>query len=67
MRINSFNSFPVNQQFSRENAGSVPVPDFFTKRAPKMSDDKFKEAIIQQAQKDAPTGKFGMECPGLRN
>lgn len=41
--------------------------DFFTKTVPKMSDEKFKEAIIQQAQKDAPTGKFGVECPGFKN
>lgn len=67
MRINSYNSFQVNQPSSRNKASSVSVPDFFAKKAPKMSDDKFKEAIIQQAQKDAPTGKFGVDCPGFKN
>lgn len=67
MRINSFNRFPESQQFSRKRISSVPLPDYFTKKAPKMNDDKFKEAIIQLAQKDAPTGRFGVECPGFRN
>lgn len=67
MRINSYNSFQVNQPSSRKKASSVSVPEFFIKKEPKMSDDKFKEAIIRQAQKDAPTGKFGVECPGFKN
>lgn len=67
MRVDSYNSFAGNQQCSRKRISSVLVPDFFTKKAPKMGDEKFKEVIIQQAQKDAPTGKFGVECPGFKN
>ncbi|WP_077610219.1 hypothetical protein [Clostridium sp. Marseille-P2415] len=67
MRIGSYNSITVNQQFSKKKPSSVPVPDFFAKTAPKMSDVKFNEAIVQQAQKDASTGKFGVECPGFKS
>lgn len=44
----------------------IPMPDFsdtgmVTKSSPKMSDEKFKDAIISLAKKDASEGKFGGE------
>lgn len=72
MRVESYNSFAMSRNFSGKKIGGISVPDyndfyFNTKTAPKMSDDKFTEAIVQQAQKDAAIGKAGVECPGFKS
>ena len=63
MRIHSYNGFPVNQPSSKNKASSVSVPDFFVKKEPKMSDEKFREAITQQAQRDAPPASSALSAP----
>lgn len=41
--------------------------DFCTKTAPAMSEEEFREAIIEQAKKDAAKGICGGESAGYRN
>lgn len=51
----------------------IQQPDFIrfdccTKTAPAMSEEKYREAIVKQAQMDAAAGKFGDEySKGYRN
>ncbi len=45
-----------------------PCPDytdfyFNTQKAPAMSDEKYRDAIIEQAQKDHSAGKFQSDPP----
>jgi hypothetical protein len=73
MRIDNKNTFSLNQSLNstRKNM-NVPLPDytdfnFNTKKAPAMSDEEYKEAIIEQAQKDQSVGKFQSESAGFRS
>lgn len=73
MRINSYNTFSQSRPFSgtRKNV-NVPLPDytdfnFNTRKAPAMSDEKYRETIIEQAKKDQSAGKFQSESPGFRS
>jgi hypothetical protein len=65
MRIdNQF--YNLGQLESNTKIGNVTLPDFNnfhfnTKTAPAMSDEKYKEAIIEQAKKDAANGIFQTE------
>jgi hypothetical protein len=73
MRINNY--YPFSQCGSLSGAGktgNVPSPDytdfnFNTKKAPAMSDEKYSEAIIEQAKKDQSAGKFQSESAGFRS
>lgn len=52
--------------------GNVPLPNygefnFNTKKASAVSDEKYKEAIIQQAKKDQSVGKFQSDSSGFRS
>lgn len=72
MRIERYSSPDMSRQSSGQRIGGVSVPDyssfnFCTKTPPKMSDDQCKDAVVKQAQKDAVTGKFGVECPGFKS
>nr|WP_314463164.1 hypothetical protein [uncultured Clostridium sp.] len=73
MRIGNDQSLAQSRPLSgTEKRGYVPSPDytdfhFNTKTAPAMSDDNYKTAIIEQAQKDQAAGKFQSESAGFRN
>lgn len=52
--------------------GNVPSPNysdfnFNTKQASAMSDEKYREAIVDQAKKDQSAGKFQSDSAGYRN
>ena len=52
--------------------GGVSLPDYqdvmnYTKSAPKMSDEKFHNAIIEQAKKDFKCGKFQNDSSGFNS
>lgn len=71
MRIGNYETSAQSRLFSGiEKKGNVQAPDytdfhFNTKTAPAMSDDKYREAIIQQAKKDQSAGKFQSESAGF--
>lgn len=72
MRIENLGTFTQNPVAGKEKTGNVSRPDytdfnFNTKKAPAMSDEKYKEAIIEQAKKDQSEGKFQSESAGFRN
>ena len=73
MRIENYYTFSQSRSLSgAEKIGSVSLPDytdfnFNTKKAPAMSDKKYREAIIEQAKKDQSAGKFQSESAGFRN
>lgn len=72
MRIGASPRLLMRHAFSGKRMCNLPLPSdtdwsFNPKAAPKMSEEKYKEAIVAQAKKDAPTGKFGVECPGFRS
>lgn len=73
MRIDNYDTFSQSRIISgtRKNA-NVPLPDytdfnFNTRKAPAMSDEKYREAIIDQAKKDQSVGKFQSESTGFRS
>ena len=72
MRIDSYNTFAQGRPFSGTGKiGNVRLPDysglyFDTKQPPAMSEDKYKEAIIEQAQQDQKEGKFQSNSVGFR-
>lgn len=73
MRVGIYNTFTQSRLFSgTDKIGNVQRPDytdfhFNTKASPTMSDDKYKEAIVEQAKKDQAAGKFQSESAGFRN
>jgi hypothetical protein len=73
MRIENYNAFSQSRQLSSSRKiGNVPLPDysdfhFNTKKVPAMSDEKYREAIIEQAKKDQSAGKFQSESAGFRS
>lgn len=73
MRIENHNTFAKSRLSSGTGkTASVPLPNyndfnFNTKTAPAMSDDKYREAIIEQAKKDQSAGKFQSESAGFRS
>lgn len=73
MRIKNDNHFVQSRlPASTGKIGKVSLPDdtefhFNTKKAPAMSDEKYREAIIKQAQKDQSVGEFQTESAGYRN
>lgn len=72
MRIERYSGLEMSYKSFGKRIRGVSVPDydsdnFYTKTSPKMSDEKFREIIVKQAQKDATTGKFGVECPGFKS
>ena len=73
MRIENYNTYSQSRQLSSSGKnGNVPLPDysnfhFNTKKAPAMSDEKYKEAIIEQAKKDQSAGKFQSDSTGFRS
>jgi hypothetical protein len=73
MHIENYNTFPQSRQLSSSGKiGNVPLPDysdfhFNTRKAPAMSDEKYREAIIEQAKKDQSAGKFQSESAGFRS
>lgn len=73
MRIENYNAIAQNKQTSSNGKiGNVSLPDYSdfhynTKSAPAMSDDKYKEAIIEQAKKDQAVGKFQSESAGYKS
>ncbi|MDR2022489.1 MAG: hypothetical protein LBQ71_04415 [Hungatella sp.] len=73
MRIGNFNTFAQSCLFSGTGKiGNVQLPDytdfhFNTQKSPAMNDDKYKEAIVEQAKKDQAAGKFQSESSGFRN
>lgn len=57
---------------NRLRMNGFPSPDFTrfdccTKTAPAMSEEEYREAIIEQAKKDAAKGICGSESAGYRN
>ncbi len=73
MRIENYNTFAQSRLFSGTGKiGNVQLPDlndfhFNTKQSPAMSEDKYEEAIIEQAKKDQSEGKFQSDSAGFRN
>jgi len=73
MRIENYNTFSQSRQLSSSRKiGNVPLPDysdfhFNSKKSPAMSDEKYREAIIEQAKKDQSAGKFQSESAGFRS
>lgn len=73
MRVENYSTFAKNSLLSGvEKSGSIPSPNysnfnFNTKKAPAMSDGKYKEAIIEQAKKDQSDGKFQSDSAGFRS
>ena len=73
MRIENYNPFAQSRLLSGTGKiGNVPLPNytdfhFNTKKTPAMSDEKYSEAIIEQAQKDQSAGKFQSESAGFRS
>ncbi len=73
MRIDNYYTFSQSRSLSGTGKiGSVPSPNytdfnFNTKKAPAMSDKKYREAIIEQAKKDQSAGKFQSESSGFRS
>lgn len=73
MRIENCGTLAQNSLLS--GAGrtrTVPSPNysdfnFNTKQASAMSDDQFREAIIEQAKQDQSVGKFQSDSIGYRN
>jgi hypothetical protein len=70
MRINGFSENGILS--GTVKAGNVPSPNyndgnFNTKKAPAMSDEKYRGAIIEQAKKDQSAGKFQSESVGFQN
>lgn len=73
MRIDNYDTFSQSRPLSgtRKNV-NVPLPDytdfnFNTRKAPAMSDEKYRETIIEQAKKDQSAGKFQSESAGFRS
>lgn len=72
MRVGNCSTFAQNQMLlGTEKIGNVPLPNyndfsFNTKKAPTMSDEKYREAIIEQAKQDQSAGKFQSESAGFR-
>lgn len=57
---------------NRLRMNGIPAPDFTrfnycTKTSPAMSEEEYREAIIEQAKKDAAKGICGGESAGYRN
>ena len=73
MRIENYNTLAYSHPLSRTGKiGKVILPNynefnFNTKKAPAMSDEKYREAIIEQAKKDQSKGKFQSESAGFRS
>ena len=72
MRIENYSTFAQSRLSSGiGRTGNVPSPDadfnFNTKKAPAMSDERYREAIIEQAKNDQAAGKFQSESAGFRN
>ena len=73
MRIDNYNTFAQSRLLSRTGSNwNVPLPDytdfnFNTRKAPAMSDEKYRETIIEQAKKDQFAGKFQSESHGFRS
>lgn len=72
MRIENYGTSKQNRLLSdTEKIGNIPLPNyndfnFNTKKAPAMSDEKYRAAIIEQAKKDQSAGKFQSESAGFR-
>lgn len=73
MRVENYNTFAQNRLLSgTKKNGNVPLPNytdfnFNTKQAPAMNDEKYREAIIEQAQKDQAVGKFQSDSAGFKS
>lgn len=72
MRIENLDTFTKSDVSGKDKTGNVQRPDytdfnFNTKKAPAMSDEKYREAIVQQAKKDQSEGKFQSESAGFRS
>lgn len=73
MRIENSGTFAQNSLLSGAwGTGTIPLPNysnfnFNTKQAPAMSDEKYKEAIVEQAKQDQSEGKFQSDSVGYRN
>ncbi|WP_411682392.1 hypothetical protein [Clostridium thailandense] len=73
MHIDNYYTFSQSRSLSSaKKIGNVPSPNytdfnFNTKKAPAMSDEKYREAIIEQAKKDQSAGKFQSESAGFRS
>lgn len=73
MRVENHDAFAKNSLLSGAGkTGNMPSPnyndfDFNTKKAPAMSDGKYREAIIEQAKKDQSAGKFQSDSAGFRS
>lgn len=73
MRVENCDTFAQNSLLSdTKKIGNIPSPNyndfnFNTKKAPAMSDEKYREAIIEQAKKDQVAGKFQSDSAGFRN
>lgn len=73
MRVENYGVFAKNSTLcGAGQVGNIPSPnyanfDFNTKKAPAMSDGKYREAIIEQAKKDQSAGKFQSDSVGFRS
>lgn len=72
MHIENYNTVQSRLLSGTGKTGNVPLPNytdfnFNTKKAPAMSDEKYKESIIEQAKKDQSDGKFQSESAGFRS
>ena len=72
MQVVSCNRNSISSNYSAAKICNIPLPDYngfhYDTRTPsKMSEQKYEEAIVRQAQKDAATGKYGVECPGFKS
>nr|WP_319489236.1 hypothetical protein [uncultured Caproiciproducens sp.] len=73
MRVENYDAFAQGSLLSGTGKiGNVLSPNysdfnFNTKKAPAMSDEKYRETIIEQAKKDQSAGKFQSESAGFRS
>ncbi len=72
MRIDQQYGIGYSQYPRNQRIGGVKLPDFnayehLTKSEPAMSEDKYHEAIIEQAKKDFAAGKFQSDSAGFRS
>ncbi|OCN00530.1 hypothetical protein A7X67_16945 [Clostridium sp. W14A] len=73
MRVENYDAFAKGSLLSgSRKTGNVPSPnyndfDFNTKKPLAMSDEKYREAIIEQAKKDQSAGKFQSDSAGFRS
>lgn len=73
MRVEQYNGFAMSRTFSgTKKIGNISLPDFkdfhFNTRSKlAMSEEKFEEAIVEQAKKDQAVGKFQTQSSAYKD